>query len=135
MSKPGMVEEKWVRRWFTQIHAGLTHIHSKGYSHLDLKCENILLDENLNAKIADFGFAQINTDEGISLDLGSEFHRAPEICKRDFPYDGEKADVFSFAIIFFAMVNKSFPTERVYNVIDAPKYKKFTQGKWSEFWP
>ena len=84
-----------------------------------------MLDEKLNVKIGDFGFAQINT-EGISKDLGSEFHRAPEICKGDFPYDGEKADVFAFAIIFFAMQNKSFPTDRVYNVIDANKYKLFT---------
>jgi hypothetical protein len=66
--------------------------------------------------------------------LGSEFHRAPEICIGDFPFDGEKADVFAFAIIFFAMQLKCFPTERVYNVIDAPKYKQFTSGT-KDFWP
>ena len=37
------------------------------------------------------------------MDLGSEFHRAPEICIEDFPYDGEKADVFALAIILYAM--------------------------------
>ena len=128
MSKPGMIDEKWVRHWFLQILAGLKHINSQQHAHLDLKCENILLDEQLNVKIADFGFASINT-EGINRNLGSEFHRAPEICISDFPFDGEKADVFALAIILFAMQLKSFPTERVYNVIDAPKYKLFASGK------
>ena len=67
--------------------------------------------------------------------MGSEFHRAPEICIKDFPFDGEKADVFALAIILFAMQVKSFPTERVYNVTDAPKYKKFASGRLDEFWP
>lgn len=93
-----------------------------------------MLDGCLNAKIADFGFTQINT-EGIDKNLGSEFHRAPEICIEDFPYDGEKADVFALAIILYAMQMKSFPTERVYNIIDAPKYKAFATGNLSEFWP
>jgi serine/threonine protein kinase len=58
-----------------------------GYSHLDLKPDNILLDKNLNAKIGDFGYAQINY-EGISGDFGSEIYRAPEICNKQYPFDG-----------------------------------------------
>jgi serine/threonine-protein kinase GIN4 len=134
MTKPGQVDEKWVRKWFIQILDGLKHIRDKEFAHLDLKCENILLDAKLNAKIADFGFARINT-EGISEDLGSEFHRAPEICIRDFPYDGEKADVFALAIVLYAMQMKSFPTERMYNVIDTTKYKIFASGNHQAFWP
>lgn len=45
---------------------------------------------------------RVNSD-GINEDLGSEFHRAPEICKRRFPYDGEKADVFALSIVLFAL--------------------------------
>jgi serine/threonine protein kinase len=55
--KEGYVEEKWVRFWFRQILSGLGHMRTTNHSHLDIKCENILLDTLLNAKIADFGFA------------------------------------------------------------------------------
>jgi serine/threonine protein kinase len=51
------VSEKWVRYWFRQILAGLIHMRSTNHSHLDIKCENILLDGSLNIKIADFGYA------------------------------------------------------------------------------
>ena len=55
--KIGPFPEKWVRFWFRQIVQGLKHIHSSKHAHLDIKVDNILLDGNLNVKIADFGFA------------------------------------------------------------------------------
>jgi serine/threonine protein kinase len=55
--KDGYLEEKWVRYWFRQILSGLDHMRTTNHSHLDIKCENILLDNLLNTKIADFGFA------------------------------------------------------------------------------
>ena len=56
-------------------------MQTKGYSHLDLKCDNILLDRNLIAKLGDFGFAQSNIN-GITKATGTDLYMAPEICLR-----------------------------------------------------
>ena len=44
------------RYFFKQMLDGIHHMHSKGIAHRDLKLENILLDENFNIKITDYGF-------------------------------------------------------------------------------
>ena len=46
--KGKLFSENWVRYWFRQMLEGLKHIHSKGYAHLDLKVESILIDDDLN---------------------------------------------------------------------------------------
>lgn len=44
--------------FFQQIIAGVNYIHSQGVCHRDIKCENILLDEQFVVKLIDFGFAK-----------------------------------------------------------------------------
>ena len=53
----GKKDDKWIRFFFRQMIKGLLHIRNKEYCHLDVKCENILLDADLNLMISDFGFA------------------------------------------------------------------------------
>ena len=74
----------------------------KGFSHLDIKCDNILLDDKLDVKIGDFGLAQQNS-EGIEQQIFSEDYSAPEIYLKKMPYDGEKADIFSLGVTLFAL--------------------------------
>ena len=105
-SKQRFITEKWARFWFRHLLAGLIHMHNRGYSHLDVKCENILLDHNLIAKIGDFGHSDFSTENIMDIRC-SNLHRAPEIeeCK-DTPYRGEKADVFALGVVLFTIVFK-----------------------------
>lgn len=45
------------QRYFNQLLSGVEYLHSRGVAHRDLKPENLLLDDNDNIKISDFGMA------------------------------------------------------------------------------
>ena len=69
------------------------------------------------------------------MPTGSGPHKAPEICLRQFPYDGEKADVFSLAVVLYAMQMKSFIFEGSVNLLESIRYKLYLNEKFDKFWP
>ena len=77
-------------------------MNEKGFNHLDIKCENIYLDYNLTVKLGNFQQSEQNSQE-INTFKGSPGYQAPEICYRKFPFNGEKADVFSLGVVLFAL--------------------------------
>ena len=103
----GKFDEPTARYYFKQFMDGLDHCHSKGFTHRDLKPENLLLDENFNLKIADFGFAApVEGRDGkgyLKTYLGTKNYMAPEIhfCQ---PYQGRSVDLFASALILFVTV-------------------------------
>lgn len=86
----------------------LVYLNEKGIAHCDIKPENILLDENFDMKLIDFGFSK-NMNKKYSNDkCGSEEYMAPEMCnqrKANF----FKSDIWSLAVLFYVMEERRFP--------------------------
>ena len=86
----------------------LSYMQSKNVVHRDLKLENILVDEKLNLKVADFGFATYKKINALNSYRGTMTYMAPEI-KEGKTYDGVAIDLFSTAVILFIIVQGIFP--------------------------
>ena len=89
-----------------QLINGLSELHKAGICHRDLKLDNLVLDEDFNLKIIDFGLAcpiQGEDGSGFSQEIvGSLGYMAPEVML-SMRYQPVSADVFSLGVILFSM--------------------------------
>ena len=136
VANTGRFSEKSARYYFKQLLSGLGYCHRKGIAHRDIKPENILVDSQLNLKIADFGFAApVDGKDGsgeLKTCLGTAQYMAPEIHQKK-PYKGKSVDLFATAIILFILVAEHPP----FTTADAakdPYYKCIAQNRSDLFW-
>lgn len=119
----GRLPRKEALRIISQCIQGLEYCHMHSICHRDLKPENLLLDENFNIKMADFGMAQIIPDGGVlGTFCGSPHYGAPEVVS-GIKYDGRKSDVWSLGVVFYALVTAMLPFDHK-NIPDLLKLVK-----------
>ncbi|KAJ3318945.1 hypothetical protein HDV06_006934 [Boothiomyces sp. JEL0866] len=109
VAKQGYLTEPEARRIFRQIVSGLDFIHSSKVVHRDLKMENILLDQNSNALITDFGLGRsFQNSDYMRTSCGTPNYSSPEMISGK-PYSGTKTDIWSMGVILYAMVTGTLP--------------------------
>ncbi|KAK4780471.1 hypothetical protein SAY87_016577 [Trapa incisa] len=108
----GRLKEDIARKYFTQLMDAVDFFHSRGVYHRDIKPENLLLDENENLKVSDFGLSALaeskHQDGLLHTICGTPAYVAPEVINRK-GYDGAKADIWSCGVVLFVLLAGYLP--------------------------
>jgi NUAK family SNF1-like kinase len=129
VSASGGFNENLCRIIFKQILLGVCHMHQHGFAHLDLKLENIFIDQNFNVKVGDF-----DTSTPIKLQntfTGTANYIAPEMLEGT-SYLGPEIDTFALGVLLFSLRKGLSP----FNMASAedPLYRCIYQGNNETFW-
>ncbi|KAJ5982333.1 hypothetical protein N7451_012433 [Penicillium sp. IBT 35674x] len=100
--KTKKVDDQFTQYFLYQIMRGLKYVHSTGVIHRDLKPSNILINENCDLKICDFGLARAQENEMTGY-VSTRYYRAPEVMLTWKRYN-EKVDIWSVGCIFAEMI-------------------------------
>merc|ERR1712224_707570 len=100
--------EEMGRFFAKQLIDQIEYLNSRNIVHRDIKLENILIDDKMNLKLADFGFATDKDIENLDLFRGTQSYMAPEIRNGD-TYNGKQTDIFSLGVVLFTLVVGYFP--------------------------
>ncbi|CAN4100170.1 unnamed protein product [Withania somnifera] len=108
----GKLKEDVARKYFQQLISAVDFCHSRGAFHRDLKPENLLLDENENLKVSDFGLSalseQLRSDGLLHTQCGTPAYVAPEVLRKK-GYDGAKSDIWSCGVILYVLLAGFLP--------------------------
>lgn len=125
----GKLKEDAARKYFQQLISAVDFCHSRGVYHRDLKPENLLLDENGNLKVSDFGLSALaeskHQDGLLHTTCGTPAYVAPEVIIRK-GYDGSKADIWSCGVILYVLLAGYLPFHDS-NLMEM--YKKIGKGE------
>ena len=99
--------EKFFKILAKKILIAIKELHENNICHLDIKLDNILLDDNFNPKICDFGVSEIINDENkgkFHIRKGTINYFPPQMFLNEILYDGFKADIFCLGVTLFYIV-------------------------------
>ena len=110
-----------------QVCEGLAEAHEMGTIHRDLKPQNIMIDNEGNARIMDFGIARSLQTEGLTVEgtvIGTPEYMSPEQAEGE--ETDKRSDIYSLGVILFEMLTGRIPFEGKTPISIAMKHKSET---------
>ena len=111
MEKRGQLNWREALHFITQIMRGLSHAHSRGIVHRDIKPQNIMVLRDGSVKVADFGIACLeNSTQTLTQEaLGSVHYISPEQARGD--RTDARSDIYSAGVVLYEMLTGRLPFE------------------------
>ncbi len=111
MERRGKLNWRESLHFITQIMRGLSHAHSRGIIHRDIKPQNVMILRDGSVKIADFGIARLESAQQTMTQqaLGSVHYISPEQAKGD--RTDARSDIYSAGVVLYEMLTSRLPFE------------------------
>ena len=110
MERRGKLNWPEALHFITQIMKGLSHAHSRGIVHRDIKPQNIMVLRDGTVKVTDFGIACLSNGPNPSNEaIGSVHYISPEQAKGD--YTDNRSDIYSAGVVLYEMLTSRLPFE------------------------
>ena len=111
MEKRGQLNWRESLHFITQIMRGLSHAHSRGIVHRDIKPQNVMVLRDGSVKVADFGIACLeNAAQTLTQEaLGSVHYISPEQARGD--RTDARSDIYSAGVVLYEMLTGRLPFE------------------------
>jgi serine/threonine protein kinase len=101
-------------------------MHNRGIVHRDLKLDNILIDQQGEVKLIDFGFAtHCKKGHKLTMTCGTPQYMDPDLTKKNH-YNGHAADNWALGVILFIMVTGRLP---YFAAFEADLFRKIQNAK------